>query len=203
MYQRWGLKDNGCTLAMITRVSKEKNILEILRFFPALLKKLPQAQLIIVGDGPDRPRLEKYCTQNQLDSYVRFTGRIPPEDVYRYYDLGNVFVSASTFEVHSMSYLESIANGLPLVCREDASLRGVLENGEDGFTYRTEQEFVDAVVKILQDQPLQKRMRENARRKAEEYSDQRFVERSIALYEKVLSRHRPALEDRRQDAVRN
>ncbi len=187
LFRRWGLKDNGCTLVMITRVSPEKNIMEILRFLPALLRETSEAQLLIVGDGPDRKRLERYCKSALLSERVRFTGRIAPEDVYRYYAMGDVFVSASKFEVHSLSYLEAMACGLPLVCREDACLRGVLDHGENGFIYRTEQEFVQSVGKIIRDRPLKEHMRENALRKAEAFSDRRFVERMIEQYERVLN----------------
>ena len=189
LFRRWGLKDNGCTLVMITRVSPEKNIMEILRFFPALLREAPEAQLLIVGDGPDRKRLEGYCKRACLSERVRFTGMIPAGEVYRYYAMGDVFVSASLFEVHSLSNLEAMACGLPLVCREDTCLRGVLDHGENGFIYRTEQEFAQSVGKIIGDQALKERMRANALRKAETFSDRRFVERMAEEYEKVLSSH--------------
>ena len=87
-----------------------------------------------------------------------------------------------------MSYLEALAGGLPLVCREDDSLLGVLDSGENGFTYRTEQEFVTAVTTILRDRAALSRMRENAKRKADAFSDERFIENTARLYESILSR---------------
>ena len=188
LFQRYGLQDNGCTLVMVTRVSHEKNILEILRFLPALCREIPQAQLIIVGDGKERRRLERYCRKNGLQDRVVFTGLIPFTEVYRYYAMGDVFVSASVFEVHSMSYLEAMSCGLPLVCREDASLRGVLEDGENGFIYRTEREFVQGVARILRDQALRQKMRGQALERIRAFSDQRFVENTIRAYESVLRR---------------
>ena len=183
---RYGLSGNGHTLVMVTRLSREKNIMEVLRYFPALLRELPDAQLVIVGEGPYRKRLESFCAKNRLNECVRFTGRIPP--VYRYYGLGDIFVSASTFELHSMSSLEAMACGLPLVCREDPSLIGVLDDGENGLIYRNEQEFVSAVARILGSDTLRSRMREKALLRAEETSNQRFVERTLALYQSVCAR---------------
>ncbi|MBR6186215.1 MAG: glycosyltransferase [Clostridia bacterium] len=185
MFERYGLKDNGCTLVMITRVSREKNIMEILKYMPTLLKELPKAQLMIVGDGPDRKRLEKFCRTGELMEHVVFAGRIPADEVYRYYAMGDVFVSASVFEVHSMSYLEAMSCGLPLVCREDDSLKGVLEDGENGFIYRTESEFVHSIARIVNDRALRETMRTNARKKAEAFSEQRFVDHMLEQYEKV------------------
>ena len=148
---------------------------------------MPDVQLIIVGDGPDRKRLETYTQKQELSGHVTFTGRISPEEVYRYYDMGNLFVSASTFEVHSLTYLEAMACGLPLVCRDDLCLKGVLENGVNGFTYQTEEEFVESVTKILTDDELRGQMHENALKTAADFSDKRFVDRMLELYEKVIN----------------
>ena len=188
LFRRHGLTDNGCTLVMVTRVSAEKNIMEILHYFPALRRALPEAQLLIAGDGPDRRRLEAYCEHNGLTDRVRFAGRIDPNEVYRYYAMGDLFVAASTFEVHSMTYLEAMACGLPLVCREDASLLNVLDDGENGFIYRTESGFVESAAKILRNRPLWEAMHRKALEKADQFSDRRFVERTVALYEQVLGR---------------
>ena len=86
-----------------------------------------------------------------------------------------------------MAFLEAMACGLPLVCREDASLKGVLEAGENGFIYRDEGEFMDAILKILGDDALRARMREKALLQAEASSDERFVERTLALYASICS----------------
>ena len=187
LYRQYDLKDNGKTLAVISRVSKEKNIQEILAYLPDLLKRIPDAQLLIVGDGPEKEKLEEICDRTGLRGAVRFTGRIPQEEVYKYYAMGDVFVSASTFEVHSLTFLEAMARGLPLVCREDPSLKGVLENGDNGFIYRTEEEFLCAVETLLTDDALRERMKARALEKAEEFSDRRQLERTLELYEQIVA----------------
>ncbi len=190
LFAKWGLRDNGKTLVMVSRISKEKNIREILGFLPALLRREPDAQLVIAGDGPERAELEAYSRTLGLTDCVRFTGRIPPEEVYRYYDMGQVFVSASTFEVHSLTYLEALSCGLPLVCRADPCLKGVLEDGENGYAYHTERDFVESVSRILDDGTLRARLCAGAIERAQNFSDERFVDRTLALYEKVLRRSR-------------
>ena len=100
--------------------------------------------------------------------------------------MGDLFVSASTFEVHSLTYLEAMTCGLPLVCRKDPCLKGVLKDGVNGYTYQTEKEFVSRVTQILNDRGLQQRMSRNALKRSEAFTDQRFVDRTVALYRKVL-----------------
>lgn len=75
----------------------------------------PAVKLLIVGDGPQRSTLEKYCDNNGLSESVCFTGNIPYDEVYRYYSLGDVFISASSFENMPLTYLEAMACGLPLL----------------------------------------------------------------------------------------
>ena len=76
---------------------------------------------------------------------------------------------------------------MPLVCREDSCLQGVLENGENGFSYRDEQEFIDAVEKILESDELRSRMSAEALKRAEASGNRYFVERTLALYQAVCS----------------
>ena len=188
LYRRCRLHDNGCTIVMVTRVSREKNVEEIIRCMPELRRKIPHAQLLIVGEGPDRSRLMNYCDRKSMTKYVRFIGRIDPEEVYRFYALGNMFASASTFEVHSMSYLEAMACGLPLVCRDDESLKGVLVDGYNGRIFHTEQEFVDAAAEILRNKSLRESMCKASLEKAQEFTKRRFVEQTLTLYYEILKK---------------
>ena len=185
LLEKSGFTCNGHTLVMVTRLSKEKNVMEILTYMPSLLKAVPDAQLLIVGGGPDMKRLQRFCEKKDLTKHVSFTGRIDPDMVYKYYNLGDVFVSASLFELHSMSYLEAMAAGLPLVCREDLSLRGVLEDGVNGYIYQEEDEYVDKVSKILNDAQLREKMHRQALIKAEETDVDHFTDKTIALYSSV------------------
>lgn len=186
LFKKYGLNDNGKILIAISRLSKEKNLKELLKFFPSVLAAIPEAQFVIVGDGPSRKSLEAFTRKQGLTESVRFTGRIPPEEVYQYYDMGDVFVSASTFEVHSLSYLEAMANGLPLVCRDDACLKGVLENGVEGFVFHNESEFKESIIKILKDDKLKTAMSQRASSKALGFSDHKLAERLTELYRRVM-----------------
>ncbi len=184
-----GFIDNGQIMVVISRVSKEKNIRELIRYMPGLLEKAPNAQLLVVGDGPDRSRLEAQCSTGDLAKHVRFIGRIDPDEVYKYYAIGDIFLSASTFEVHSMSYLEALSCGLPIVCREDRSIEGVILHEENGFIYRTEDEFIEYTSRLLNDSDLRTKMSENAVQRAEKFTDEICVQRTYALYEEVLNQH--------------
>ena len=182
-----GIGDNTGTLVVVSRLSKEKNVRELISFLPGLVKKEPDVKLLIVGDGPYKKKLEKQVEKLRLCDKVTFTGNIPPEDVWRYYDVGDLFVSASTFEVHSMSYLEALANGLPLLCRADDALTGVLVHNENGMAYHNESEFIDFALQILHQKKLREDMGRCSLRKAMDFTYEAFASSMLAVYKEALN----------------
>ena len=181
-----GIEDGERVFVTVTRLSKEKNIEELVTYFPDLLKKDPNSKLLIVGDGPDMSHLEQLKKELGLEDRVLFPGRIPPQEVWKYYSAGDVFVSASTFEVHSMSFLEALANGLPMLCRKDDALDGVLEPGDNGFLYQSKEEFLDFAHRLLQEDRLRETMAERSLKRSDGFAADPFAAAVLKVYEKAL-----------------
>ncbi|MBR3252018.1 MAG: glycosyltransferase [Erysipelotrichaceae bacterium] len=184
------IRSGSRLLVSITRLSREKNIQEIIEYLPALLEKVPEAVLLIVGDGPYANKLKELARKLDLQDHVVFAGRKSNKEIFSYYLLSDVFVSASTFEVHSMSYLEALGEGLPLLCRNDEALDGVLEDGVNGFTYDTKEEFVEHACKLLKDDSLLSKMGDASLKKAEDYSCENFASSALKIYEDVITSYR-------------
>lgn len=182
------IEDNGKVLVTVSRISKEKNIDELIAFMPALLQKDPDVSLLIVGGGPHLEKLREKVDELKLHDSVRFTDMVPSEEVYKYYQLGNVFVSGSTFETQGLTYVEALANGLPLVCREDKCLINIIEKGKNGFTYTNEDEFVDHILTILSDPARQKEMSKVSISKSFAFSKDVFVAAVEQLYADIIAR---------------
>ena len=145
----------------------------------------------------DIQRLEEFCTLASCGSfraaaeklgisdYVIFTGMVAPSEVQEYYQLGDVFVSASTSETQGLTYIEAAANGLPLLCRQDDCLANVLQPGENGYEYTSEEEFLNAIDMVMDPQ-----WRAHAARRSEEiasgFDKKAFGEAIENIYESVL-----------------
>ena len=181
-----GIDDGTKVIVSVSRLSKEKNIRELIAFFPLLLKKMPDIKLLVIGDGPCRSQLEKQAKKLNISDNIIFTGRVPAEDVWRYYNIGDMFVSASTFEVHSMSYLEALAQGLPLLCRADDALIGVLEHDYNGMIYHSQEEFSDFAYKILSDDRIRESMGQKSLETAQGFSSDMFAASVIKLYKDAM-----------------
>ena len=184
--QSFGIDDGTKVIVSVSRLSKEKNISELIKAFPSILKKIPCVKLLIVGDGPARNQLEKQAKKLNLNGNIVFTGRVPSEDVWRYYNIADIFVSASMFEVHSMSYLEALAQGLPLLCRADDALIGVLEHNQNGMIYHSMEEISNFAYKILSDEQIRENMGQKSLEKAKEFSSDAFAVSMMQIYEDAI-----------------
>lgn len=144
-----GIADNQPVLINLGRLGTEKNLEELLNYFSVALNQNDTMVFLIVGDGPAKELLQKHTANLGISDHVIFTGMVAPTEVQKYYQLGDLFVSASTSETQGLTYIEAAANGLPLLCRQDPCLEKVISQGENGYEYTCEQEFVDAVHAII------------------------------------------------------
>lgn len=140
-----GISDEQLVLLNLGRLGTEKNLDELLHFFAKAITTREDVTLLIVGDGPAREQLQRLSSKLKILDRVIFTGMVSPDEVQNYYQLGDVFVSASTSETQGLTYIEAAANGLPLLCREDLCLKGVIRQGENGYEYTNAAEFLEYV----------------------------------------------------------
>ena len=154
---------------------------------------------MLVGDGPSRDELEGLVDHLGIRDMVRFAGFRPPEEVADYYRMADLFVSASLSETQGLTFIEAMACGLPLLCRKDDSLDGVILEGKTGYTYADSTQFAERLADILEDDALRARMAAcAARRAATVFSAEAFGRSAKEVYEKVLAsvgtgRHRTPL----------
>ena len=146
-----GIHEDAKVIINLGRLGTEKNLEELIEYFGRAHKDYEDLYFLIVGDGPAKAKLERQSSELGLSGRIIFTGMVSPNEVHRYYQLADLFVSASTSETQGLTYVESMANGLPLLCRYDDCLLGVLINGENGYDYTTEDEFCEHLRRILSD----------------------------------------------------
>ena len=185
--RRLGLPDHKTVLLSLGRLAKEKNTAELIAAMPAL----PDAVLLIVGDGPERAALEQQAQILHVADRVIFTGAVPPAEVPRYYALGDVFVSASTSEAQGLTYIEAMAAGLPLLCRADPCLEALVRAGETGWAYHTPAELAALAAALPKGAQLAV-LRQNARRAVQPYTKEQFGLAVARLYAAALGRKQAA-----------
>lgn len=182
--QQYGLSKDQTVLLYVGRLAKEKNTLEILR----CQKRVSRygTALMIIGDGPYRAEIEEQVKELGISDSVIFTGMIEPDKVAEYYQAGDFFVSASTSETQGLTYVEALAAGIPLLCREDPCLIDVVDSGKNGWEFTDEEAFENALVKWLDmSAASRQQLRRNAVQSADKFSTRTFVDRVEKLYVSV------------------
>lgn len=181
-----GIDDNQLVLINLGRLGTEKNLEELLELFAKALITNKNLVFLIVGDGPAKKSLEKMSESLGISNHVIFTGMVAPTEVQDYYQLGDVFVSASTSETQGLTYVEAAANGLPLLCRQDLCLKDVLIQGENGYEFTNEAEFLDSIDDIIKKPEWLINAGKQSERIAATFSKSAFGDAVEAVYAGVL-----------------
>ena len=181
-----GIKKDQFVLLFVGRITKEKNILEIVTYLKNSSKK--DILLLVVGDGPERKNIENYIKNSTISGSINFTGMIDPNDVPKYYAIADLFVSGSMSETQGLTYIEALAAGKPLLCRQDECLEELLEEGKNGYSYTNEHEFFEKLEKLQDVNTLQK-MSEYAKISATKFSKETFTNEMELFYKEIISNH--------------
>ena len=181
-----GIPEGDTVLLSLGRLAAEKNHAQLVR----LLAAQPEDNrpwLVFVGDGPARPDLEALTKELKLTDRVRFVGMVKPDEVPRWYRVGDIFVSASQSETQGLTYFEGMACGLPVLCRADPCLDGVVENGFNGWQWKDEAEFASALNTIISDPALRGQLHQNALATAARYSAEHFAQQVLDAYQQAIA----------------
>lgn len=174
-------------LVSVGRLAAEKNLDELLRFRAAMGDQA--VTLLLVGDGPYRAQLEREAADLGLRvPQVVFAGMVPPQQVAEWYQLGDLFVSASSSETQGLTYVEALAAGVPALCRADPCLNGVIRDGENGWQFRDFSDFMSKLEMFRAHPELRRALSEQAAASARDYSAEEFARRVEAIYLAQIAR---------------
>jgi glycosyltransferase involved in cell wall biosynthesis len=163
----------------VSRLAFPRNVDLILSATKVLLDRDPNHTLVVLGDGPQRSKLEELAKELGIDTKVRFEGAVAREKVYRHMEASDVLVTASHVSNLCNATLEAIALGRPIVATDTACTRTVFRDGENGVIvpFGDENALAEGILRVTQDPELAARISRGARSYAEEhfYSHERRI----------------------------
>ena len=198
LYKKYNIPSDRPIVLYVGRVDPEKNVEMVVTAFGLILSEVPDAVLVIAGDGVDRARLMEETEELGISESVRFLGRVVAPDLYEIYKMGWVFVTASEIETQGIVLIEAAASGLPLVAVNAGAVREICVNNENGFLIETmidghkimkaqlQSMIVEAVSMILKDQKLRERFSVNSVKLAEEHDFEKTLDKFINIYKRVI-----------------
>jgi hypothetical protein len=191
---RSGIAAQRPLLTYIGRVAHEKNIGFLVQVFAQVLKSLPQALLVIAGEGPARGSLQHQVAALGLERHVHFAGYLDRDsELLDCYAAADVFVFASRTETQGLVLLEAMAQGTPVVSTAELGTRSILVPGSGALIVPEERvAFAGAVVRVLSDPGLRERLAARGRSYARTWSSAAMARRLADLYGELRAAPRPA-----------
>lgn len=180
-------QDSVCTIAIVARLSPEKDHAILLAACKLLRDRQILFRLIIIGDGPLRSKLEQSVREYGLTSRVEIAGMC--NDVANQLRRLDIFVLCSTTEGISLTLLEAMATSIPVVATNVGGNPEVVVDGTTGFLVPAQNPelLADRLSLLIHDKQLRKIMGSAGRKRVEEHFDIRqTVRRYEELYQDVL-----------------
>lgn len=184
------------TVSTAARLIERKKVHVLVEAFAAFRLEVPEARLVVIGDGSERPRLEKLAAQLGVAQAVQFTGSISHREVVTRIAGSHVFMLPSIRESLGTVYFEAMSQGVPVVATTGEGIADFIADGEDGFLVSPNDPGpLVRVMRALHGSPdLARRIGEAGRGRFERsgvrWTDS--VSAHLALFEKLLRTNRPS-----------
>ena len=179
---------NKSVIIHFGRLSYEKSTDLVLKAFAQILNWGIDAQLIIIGDGPERGKLEAIGRKLNIDKSVEFTGTLRDNDLTERIAAGDFFVSASTIEPQGLVFLEAMALGLPVIGVNAGGVPEYVDNGKNGFIVEpgNVRAIAEAMKKFIEHPELRDSFGQNAKECVKKYDAEIIVGEIEKVYKTLV-----------------
>jgi glycosyltransferase involved in cell wall biosynthesis len=176
-------------IGLVGRLSSEKGVDIFLTAAALVLKQLPDAKFVVIGDGPDRAKLDALIDELGIGGSVRMLGR--RDDMSAAYASLDLMVSSSRREGLPIAILEGMASRLPLIATPVGAVPTVVVDGRTGVLVPAEapELLATAIIGLLRDDSQRERLGSTARQLVEDqFSAQRMTADYLGVYESAAAR---------------
>lgn len=175
-------------LMSVGRLNKVKNYEVLIRSMEIVLKKLPDARLVMIGDGPQKAHLDQLINSLGLQTKVKLAGW--REGAGRFLRWADVFVLSSRYEGHPITALEAMYFKKPLVFTEVGGLPELVQTGVNGALVAPDDPVAlsEALIGILTGGRLTELGLASYERMKERYSERKMISETVRMYQEILER---------------
>ncbi len=188
-------------IGTVTRLREEKGNRYFIQAAHAILQDCPHARFVLVGDGPERARLEKLAAQLGIRDRLHFAGFV--QDVAAVLSACDFVVIPSLREGFGLALAEAMAAGKPVVATRVGGMVEMAEHGKNALLVPPADgaALAQAVLQLMENPVQAERLRNAARQQAENFSVEKNVEALEGLYERLAhGKHSHGCAARRSDA---
>jgi glycosyltransferase involved in cell wall biosynthesis len=195
---RWrvahGPKDpNEVHLITVMRLNRKKRPRALLRAFHEVRQRVPELTfwLRIIGDGPQRPKLERLVRKLGVQDYVYFFGYRTREQIRDLFADADIFVLAAKLESFGLAALEARTAGLPVVAMAETGIADFIHDEREGLLAKSDAHFVEQLARLSRDRKLRERIAEYNSDSFPPVGWEGVVARHIRLYREAIAMRLP------------
>jgi L-malate glycosyltransferase len=158
-----------------------------LKAFRLVQDRYPDATLTLVGAGSQEPALRRLAEELRLE-HVTFAGRVPPEDIWRYYADADLYLQTPDIDNMPASVLEAFASGCPVVATEAGGVPAILTHERHGLLVPCDdhEAAAGAMIRLIEDPALARRVADAALDSCARYQWSSVRAQWVALYRRVV-----------------
>jgi glycosyltransferase involved in cell wall biosynthesis len=174
------------TIAYFGRLRRYKSVDHLLRAFKLVKKRIPEAEVLIMGTGSYRNELELLAKKLEIEESTRFTGFVTEEEKVNYLSKVHCVVNTSMKEGWGITNIEANACGTPVISADVPGLRDSVKNGQSGLLY--EYNNIEQLAKSIEYLLVDKELQENLSRGSLEWAAQFSWNKSAEMMLDVIYR---------------
>ncbi len=185
--KKYGLKKKRVVI-FVGRLHPVKRVDELIRAYKSVQEKIPDAVLLICGEGEEKEKLKTLAEELNTRGVV-FCSRIPRQEVPKHLCAADVFVLPSAIEGQPNALIEALACGLPIVGTDVEGIRDTVEDGRTGLLVPAGDTaaLAEAIIRILSDASLRKKMSARCRKSAlGNYSKGKLLDREMKILSEMF-----------------
>ena len=187
--ERYHIPMDDTIAIFVGRLGREKSVDVLLDFWAKEIRPDDHLHLVVIGDGPVRGELENQAQELGIAGMVTFTGKVEHTDLPPYIASGDVYVTASLSDTNSISMLEGMAAGLPVLQRYDELNQDQVKEGLNGFVFHDAKEMAAELrrVRAMSEEELQL-LKASVRQSVKNSGAQNLANYLCTIYTRILSR---------------
>jgi glycosyltransferase involved in cell wall biosynthesis len=162
----------------------------LMKAMSQIISKVPNVELLVGGDGVMKRYLEALAGELGVSHYAKFVGFVRNNIKPMYYKAVDIFCLPSLSESFSLVSLEAMACGTPVVASKVGGIPSIVKDGEDGLLVppKSPGKLADAIIYLLENEDIRKKLGENARKRAGNYSWEKIAGMTEKVYEQVINK---------------
>lgn len=184
-----GIREEDPLIIYVGILEDRRDPLSLIDAMSLVIKNIPNANLLIIGDGPLKGEVLERIKEKNLESNIKILSKIPNAEMPYVYSSADLFVLLSQFEIFGMVILESMACATPVISTHTAGALDLINHGKNGMLipFKNPEKTGEVIIGLLENRDLLAEMGKNARKTIlDRYAWSNLGERYASVYKKLI-----------------